>query len=430
MAASVHDCSDTTTKDRHRDVIGIFRGWYVVAGTFLVLFIAFGVNYSFGVFFEALATDFTATRASVSFVFSLAVFLIFAVGAGSGALADRLGPRPVALTGVACITVGLLAASRAQSLGTVGLCYGLGAGVGAGLAYVPAVGAVQRWFVRRRGLASGFAVTGIGVGTLLLPLATHALVDGHGWRVTMVVLAAVTATLGGAGAVLLVAEPARLGLHPDGESGLPAAGHPDRGPDWVAAIRSAPFLQLYAAQTLTTLGLFIPFVHVVPYAEDAGLGRDAGVAALALIGVGSTCGRFLLGGLADRAGRRPTLAALFAGIGVSMLLWSQARDLLALLVFALLFGTCYGGYVALIPALTADFFPGRNIGAIIGAQYTAAGAGSLAGPVLAGLAYDLGAGYALPLTAAAALAVAGAVLVWRLPDPGAWRARRAYLAGA
>jgi MFS family permease len=64
---------------------------------------------------------------------------------------------------------GLVLAGLAADLISVYLAYGLGVGLGVGLAYVPAIGAVQRWFVRRRGLASGLAVSGIGFGTLVMP---------------------------------------------------------------------------------------------------------------------------------------------------------------------------------------------------------------------------------------------------------------------
>jgi OFA family oxalate/formate antiporter-like MFS transporter len=62
--------------------------------------------------------------------------------------------------------MGLAIASAARSLAEVYAAYGLGVGLGVGCSYVPAVGAVQRWFARRRGFASGLAVSGIGVGTL------------------------------------------------------------------------------------------------------------------------------------------------------------------------------------------------------------------------------------------------------------------------
>ena len=68
----------------------------------------------------------------------------------------------------------------ARSLVEVYAAYGLGVGLGVGCAYVPAIGAVQRWFVRRRGFASGLAVSGIGVGTLVMPPLATLLIDSPG----------------------------------------------------------------------------------------------------------------------------------------------------------------------------------------------------------------------------------------------------------
>ncbi|MFP3711765.1 MFS transporter, partial [Paraburkholderia sp. SIMBA_009] len=79
----------------------------------------------------------------------------------------------------------------AHTLLQVYVAYGLGVGFGVGCAYVPAVGAVQRWFVRRRGFASGLAVAGIGVGTLVMPPLASALIAHVGWRGAYVTLAAI-----------------------------------------------------------------------------------------------------------------------------------------------------------------------------------------------------------------------------------------------
>ena len=87
----------------------------------------------------------------------------------SGPLADRWGARRFAVLGMILVAIGLALASVARSLIEVYAAYSLGVGVGIGCAYVPAVAAVQRWFVRRRGFASGLAVSGIGVGTLVAP---------------------------------------------------------------------------------------------------------------------------------------------------------------------------------------------------------------------------------------------------------------------
>jgi len=138
-----------------------FYGWFVVAAAFAVTFVGFGSAYTFSAFVEPLQHDFGASRGSVSLVFSLAGFLYFGLGIISGPLADRFGSRPFAVAGMILTGVGLAAASAAQSLAQVYVAYGLGVGLGIGCAYVPAIGAVQRWFVRRRGFASGLAVSGL-----------------------------------------------------------------------------------------------------------------------------------------------------------------------------------------------------------------------------------------------------------------------------
>ncbi len=85
----------------------------------------------------------------------------------------------------------------ARSLPEVYAAYGFGVGLGVGCAYVPAIGAVQRWFVRRRGFASGLAVSGIGVGTLVMPPLASFLIGNLGWRGAYLTLGTLAAILGG-----------------------------------------------------------------------------------------------------------------------------------------------------------------------------------------------------------------------------------------
>ena len=134
---------------------GIFHGWFVMAATFAVTLVGFGSAYTFSAFLASLQRDFGASRGSVSLVFSLAGFLYFGLGIVSGPLADRFGSRRLAVAGMLLTGLGLAAASAARSLIEVYAAYGLGVGLGVGCTYVPAIGAVQRWFVRRRGLRPG-----------------------------------------------------------------------------------------------------------------------------------------------------------------------------------------------------------------------------------------------------------------------------------
>src|SRR6185295_669131 len=187
-----------------------------VAGAFAVTFVGFGSAYTFSAFVGPLQQEFGASRGSVSLVFSLAGFLYFSLGIVSGPLADRWGSRRLAIIGMILTGAGLAAASAARSLVEVYLAYGLGVGLGVGCSYVPAVGAVQRWFVRRRGLASGLAVSGIGVGTLVMPPLASFLIDHLGWRTAYLVLGGLAVVLGVGMAMMIANDPRDRGLAPDG----------------------------------------------------------------------------------------------------------------------------------------------------------------------------------------------------------------------
>ncbi len=167
----------------------VFAGWRVVAGAFLCMLTGYAVAYSFAAFFGPLETEFGAQRGDTSLVFSIAAFLYFLLGLPAGLIGDRVGPRPVVTGGLLVVALGLVIAAHAQALWQVYLGYSLGVGLGVGFSYVPSITAVQHWFVRRRGTASGIAVAGIGVGTLIGAPLANVMIAHIGWRHTYLVLA-------------------------------------------------------------------------------------------------------------------------------------------------------------------------------------------------------------------------------------------------
>lgn len=395
----------------------IFYGWIVVAAAFLVMFTGFGAAYSFPAFFDPLSREFGASRGTISLVFSVSGFLYFVLGAISGPLADRIGPRPVVGFGMTCIGLGLIAASFADSLTAIIVFYGIGVGIGVGFSYVPAIGTVQRWFRLHRGRASGWAVAGIGIGTMAGPPLAGLLIELAGWRSTYVILGIAVLLLGAIATWLLRASPAAMGLQPDGAA-APAPGTgaaPPPGLELRAILRHPVFWLLYAACGIGCLGLFLPFVHLAPLAQDQGLSPLQGVWLVGLIGVGSTLGRFVLGGIADRLGRGPTLALIVFALGLTLFWWLAATGFSGLAVFALAFGLFYGGFVALIPAFTADLFGLRAASSVIGVLYTSVAVCTLAGPPLAGWVFDLTGSYAWPIAICAGAALLASVVVLRLP---------------
>jgi len=378
----------------------IFYGWFVVAAAFAVTFVDFGCAYSFSAFVAPLQQDFGISRGSVSLVFSLAGFLYFSLGMVSGPLADRWGSRQMAVIGMILIGLGLAAASAARSLPEVYAAYGLGVGFGVGCSYVPAMGAVQRWFVRRRGFTSGLASAGIGVGTLAVPPFASFLIGAMGWREAYLILGVLAAIVGVSMALLIANDPRDRGLAPDGDV-VRANVQADLsgGASMREAITSRRFIGLYAACFACSFGVFVPFVHLAPYAVDHGVTPARGVLLVGAIGVGSAAGRFFLGGIADWLGREVSLAAMFVGMALALVIWLVSTDYWPLAAFAFVFGVAYGGWVALLPAVVMDYFGGRNVSGLIGVLYTSVGFGTLIGPSASGFAFDVTGSYTIPIVA-------------------------------
>jgi MFS family permease len=396
-------------------------GWTVVASAFVIMFVTFGAVYSYTAFFASLQQAFAASRSEVSLAFSIAVPLFYLVGAASGPLADRFGARLTCLFGVIVGGSGLLFAAAATSLWQIYVGFGLGLGLGIGFSFVPAIAAVQRWFVTRRGFASGLTVSGIGFGTLLMPLLAAELIERTDWRSAWSVFGLIIIIVGGAAALLMDNSPERHGALPDGgvmgTSTYAAAAAPVEGASLREAVRSRPFFLLYASLVVIWIGASVPFVHLVPYAEDHGISHSVAVAIFGLVGIGSIVGRFLLGSAADRFSRRWLLAAAFAGIALTQLWLLAATTAWQLSLFSLVFGACYGGFVALYAAITVDYFGRRNASGIIGCLYTAGAAGSFLGPMLAGGVFDVFGSYEIPIAIGAGCAVLAVVFLMAAPEP-------------
>jgi len=424
----------------------LFRGWYVVWAAFAAMTVIFGVAYSFAAFFQPWSQEFDAQRADVSWVFGLSSLLYFSLGAVGGALADRFGPRATGLAGMSCLAGGLLLSSIATDLRSIYLAYGLGIGIGVALVYTPSMGAVQPWFARRRGLASGIASSGIGAGTLVVPVIASWLIASLDWREAMRWLALGVVVAGFGAAWFLDRDPGRHGLAADGDrpasppeggdagstplaagTASPALAGPAAGRASVAARRAAPaglslreavrtrgFRWLYASTLAAGIPMFVPFAHLSASARDAGIPDTEAVALVGLIGIGSLIGRFGIGALADRLGRLRTRIIAEATLGASFLLWAAADGYGGFALFALLFGLSYGGIVSLLPPICSDLFGLRAVSGIIGLLYTGAAFGALLGPVAAGALFDSSGHYGWAMALCAGGSALATFSAWRV----------------
>lgn len=392
--------AESTLATQTESAIDSRAGWVVAAATFLSTFTVFGVAYSFGSFFRPMADEFDADRRAIALVFAITTLLYFGLGVISGRMADRFGPRPVLIFGAVAMVIGLLITSRVQSIEVGYLTYGLGVGIGVACGYVPMVATVGAWFDRHRSTAVGIAVAGIGVGTLVVAPLTERLIEANGWRDTYLYLAAASAVL--------------MALAAVGARRPPVAQ--DQGP--IVPLRaqlrgSRSFVILYFAVLFTATALFVPFVFMADYIAERGLNRSGGLI-VGLIGLSSVIGRLGLGALATRVEAMALFYLSLATMAFSYLIWFTAGDRYwQLLVFALVLGVAYGGFIALSPVVAAQLFGTVGLGGVLGALYTAAGIGGLIGPPTAGALIDR-MGYPPTLLLTAAVSSLGAATYFLL----------------
>jgi MFS family permease len=397
---------------------GLFYGWIIVGSASVVLLLAYAAHYSYGVFLAALLDEFGWRRAEVAGVFSVYVLVYCLMAFPAGRLTDGLGPRVVIATGGILLGGALMSVALVSRLWHLYVIYGLVAAFGMGTVYVPSSATVARWFVRRRGLASGVATMGQGIGTLGGPLVAQALVGAVGWRGAYLAFGA--AVLGGLvlAALFMRRSPEDVGQRPDGESSPATAVSALEGWSLGQAARTRAFWMLATVFIVSWVSLFTPFVHLVRLAQDLGLSAMDGARAVSAIGAGVLVARPVMAWLSDRVGRKPVLVASVALQGLALLGFVGVEGRSGLYAAALAYGLAYGPVSSLFVALVADFFGRAHAGTLVGVLFAVAGTTTGVGPLLAGLSHDALGTYAPAFLAGAALDLLAAALLVTCRAPG------------
>lgn len=388
------------------DVPDSRQAWVMVLSAFVVGFVVFGNLYSFGAFFSPMVAEFQGSRAATSAFFSITGLIFYLAGSVAGYLGDRFGPAVMAGLGATVLGGGLILTGFIGQMWEGYLTYGVGVGLGAACAYMPTLAILGGWFVRQRNAAFGIAAAGSGCGLLILPPLSSILIDWYGWRSAIVVLG-----IGCAGLLLLVA--ALVRPPPIGATGTrrPLGG----------VVGTFEFLMLYASWMLATTALFVPLVFLPAYASAHGASQLAGSALVAVVGGVSILGRVGIGVLSKWIGTARLFKISVLLMAVSYLLWLTAPSYPWLVVFAVTLGLGYGLRISLMPVVLTELFGVQNLGAILGAFFTASGFSSVLGPPLVGFIIDTTGSYQWGIAFALATGTLGfaAIASLRIPrgDP-------------
>jgi MFS family permease len=361
-------------------------GWVIVGLGALMTCVAIGSMFSLAVYLTPMAAATGWSRAGISSAMTLDFLALGVATFFWGAMSDRFGTRSVVLSGALLLGLGLLLASRAQSLLQFQLLYGILVGIAAGAFIAPMTAAATLWIEQRRGLAVSLVSAGVGMAPLTVSPFAGWLITNYGWRTAML-------TVGLAAWALLVPAALLVRRAPAAAVG-PRTAAGSIGLSAGAAFRSPQFIVLAGTFFACCAAHSGPIFHMQSYAITCGVPAMLAVSIYSLEGLSGLGGRLLLGLAADRLGVKPVLIAGLAVQALAILSYLFVSRLEAFYALALVFGTAYGGVMPLYALLAREYFGPRIMGTVFGAAAMASSLGMAFGPLAGGWVFDTFHGYA------------------------------------
>jgi predicted MFS family arabinose efflux permease len=386
--------------------------WWVVVGAVTGLLVCNGpvLGYTFGVFLKPIMADMGWQRGTASFALAFGEVLGALTVPVLGWMMDRWSIRRVALPGIVAFALCLALLGFTPHSLTIFIVFfamtSMSGSIQCPLAYTKAIAA---WFDRRRGLALGIAMAGVGIGALIVPRLAETLIERIGWRGAYVSLGALMFVIAFPAVALWIREPQT------GEGEHHAARSGGRLPGLSAreAIRTGRFWLLAGAFFLVATALLGSSGHIVPLLTDRGLTPAAAAATFSLIGLSTLTGRVATGYLVDRVFAPYVAAAFwFAPVPGFALLVAGTGTMPA--VGVVLVGLGLGAEVDMLAFLNSRYMGQRAFGQLYGYFFMSFALGGACGRFLGGYSFDLAGSYVPALIGAAAALVAAVILVSRL----------------
>jgi OFA family oxalate/formate antiporter-like MFS transporter len=378
-----------------------------------------GLVMAWSVFRDPLIEGFGWTISEVTLAFTIN-YLAFGFAAFFGGLwLTKVSPRTVAITAAGLYGLGVGLASLANGqLWLLYLSFGLLSGVGRGIGYIVPVAVLVKWFPDRRGLVTGLAAAGFAAGGVIGgPLAAY-LITTTGVLPTFAFLGIASATILGSAALFMQLPPEQF-RPPGWQAPAPTAGA-DLVREYTLqeALCTPQWYGLWALIFFSgSVGLALTS-QVAPMAQEiTGIDALAAGGLVGMITLGNLAGRFGWAWLSDAVGRRGVYVAIFLLEAAAFALMPLTNNVAVFGTFAFVVVFGFGGGLGTMPALVADYFGSRNVGAIFGLILTASGFGSVLGPLLLAYTRELTGGYTPALVMLAGIALSGATIPLLLHPP-------------
>lgn len=390
----------------------LYNRWLVVLGGIIIQF-CLGATYSWSVVQLPLQKMFNWNAKEVSLAFSLALALGPILMILTGRLLDKLGPTKMGLIGAVFLAGGQFMTSRITDLSGLYLSYGLMVGTGLGISYGIPIATCVRWFPDKRGMISGLAVAGYGLGSVFFaPIATY-LVELHGPLNMFFYQSIYSLIIVSIGALLM--RPAPDNFVPEGW--IPPTTKNLNNPTSYSfttreMLKTPNYYFLVIMYAFATIAGLMIIGHASPIGQQvAGLTAIQAGSVVSILAIVNTLGRLFWPTLSDKIGRMRVVFFMYL---ISSLTMFSLNSLSNFSLYALgvgLIAFCFGGAMGTFPSITADFYGAKNVSTNYGFIFLAYTIGALFGPRLAStVVVSSGGSYHLAFIVSGILCAIGAIM--------------------
>ncbi|RUX92232.1 MULTISPECIES: MFS transporter [unclassified Mesorhizobium] len=362
--------------------------WVIVAAGALMSCVAIGTMFSLAIFLEPMAIDTNWSRTGISSAMTLNFLVMGLGGFAWGAISDRFGARIVVTIGAVLLGLALVLASRAGSLLSFQITYGVLVGLAASAFFAPMIALTTGWFDTNRSLAVSLVSAGMGVAPMTISPFARWLISAYDWRTAMFDIG-ITAWVLLLPAVLLARQPPKPATADVASAPAPEGAGLTVG----QALRSPQFIVLGLTFFACCAAHSGPIFHMVSYAMLCGVAPMAAVSIYSVEGLAGLGGRLFYGVLADRLGVKPVLIAGLAIQAIVIAAYLSISRLEQFYMLAVIFGATYGGVMPLYAVLAREYFGQRILGTVFGAATMLSSLGMALGPLAGGMVFDAYANY-------------------------------------
>ncbi|CAP74170.1 Pc14g00290 [Penicillium rubens Wisconsin 54-1255] len=354
------------------------RACLVIFGAFTCAFCTVGFMNSFGIFQEYYTKNqlSSSPTSTIAWLGAIAIFLLFAISVGAGAMLDIFGPTLMVYVGSFGCVFALMMTSLCHEFYQFLLAQGVVLGISMGMATWPMLALVGQYIKVKRAAAMGIVLGGSSLGGIIWPIAIDRLINhpniGFPWTMRIVGFIMIPCFTF---SCAVAKSPKKATTNAEsrdlnqarGENTTEQKDAPQSHKVEALALWRKPSLQLLClAMFIIYFGMFAPFFYTTSYAVGKGFSTSLAFYTVSIVNGASFFGRVLPGIVADKYGKFNCCIVATIASGIIAMCWTKVTSVTGLVIWSAAYGFASGGILSLQQACAAQVATPSTLGLAIG----------------------------------------------------------------